>query len=102
MSVNHASMTTQSLPSFAQAFSTQSLSSMNGGNNALPPIHHRTQPMDSASEPPPRSLSRPASDDDLVPTAGRKRPHNDIVSASRDDAPSDLEYVFSPYFPLLV
>ncbi|KAF6757456.1 hypothetical protein DFP72DRAFT_1168241 [Ephemerocybe angulata] len=78
---------TQSLPSFAQAFSNHSLSTISAANNALPPIHARNQPMDKR-EPPARPLSRPPSDDDVARTAGRKRPHTD----TRDDGPPDAEY----------
>jgi hypothetical protein len=84
----------QSLPSFAQAFSDRSLSNMGPGNNALPPIHAHHPPMDTH----PRSLSRPGSDDDVARTAGRKRPHTDIISGSREDVSPDQEYVL--YFSL--
>ncbi|KAG1792891.1 uncharacterized protein HD556DRAFT_1443972 [Suillus plorans] len=49
MSVNHAP---QSLPSFAQAFSTSSLSSIPNSNNALPPIQPRTHHTISPSRQP--------------------------------------------------
>jgi hypothetical protein len=111
MSVNHASMTThppQSLPSFAQAFSNQSLSNISSANSALPPIQGHISNMDrdkarlQQRSPPTRPLSRPASEESIARTAGRKRPHNDIVSASREDERSDSEYVFNfdlPPFP---
>ena len=106
MSLNQASLTThahQSLPSFAQAFSNQSLSNMGSATNALPPIHSRRDPMDepSSSRQHPASLSRPGSDEEIARTAGRKRPHTDIVSASRDDDPCETEYVACSFaFPV--
>ena len=102
MSVNHGSMAThgpQVLPSFAQAFSTHSLSNI-PGNNSLPPIQSRRPPMDHRGvhrSPSPRSRSRPDSEENSDSrTAGRKRTHNDITSATRDEEPSGSEYVNLP------
>ncbi|TFK28032.1 hypothetical protein FA15DRAFT_685574 [Coprinopsis marcescibilis] len=100
MSVNPPSMTThasQSLPSFAQAFSNQSLSNISSATNALPPIQARISTMDRDNgrpqqrSPPTPSLSRPASEENVARTAGRKRPHNDITSGSREEDRSDSD-----------
>ncbi|KAG5648298.1 hypothetical protein DXG03_004870 [Asterophora parasitica] len=68
----------QSLPSFAQAFSTHSLGSISSGNNSLPPIQTRLPPMDH------RRVTTP-SDSAPTKTSSRKRSRNDVTSASRDD-----------------
>lgn len=60
-----------SLPSFAQAFSSEAaLGSISSGNNSLPPIHQRQRPKDDER------------------TAGRKRARTE---ATRDDDGGDEE-----------
>ncbi|KAF5382639.1 hypothetical protein D9615_002944 [Tricholomella constricta] len=81
MSVNHSSIP-QSLPSFAQAFSTQSLGSISSGNNSLPPIQTRFPPMEHRRVTTP---SRPPSEDNPNKIPSRKRSRNDVTSAARDD-----------------
>lgn len=81
MSVNHASIAThvpQSLPSFAQAFSTSSLGSISSGNNSLPPIQLRLNNMDLHT--------RTGSDDTT-----RKRHRADVLPNSRDDPHSNSD-----------
>ncbi|KAF9468550.1 hypothetical protein BDZ94DRAFT_1153390 [Collybia nuda] len=98
MAVNHGSIAThvpQSLPSFAQAFSTQSLGSISSGNNSLPPIQTRLAPMDNrrVDSPSAVSKSRPASEESSGPTrtATRKRSRNDVTSTTRDDDHSNSD-----------
>lgn len=64
-----ASNLAHSLPPFAQAFSTHSLSSISTANNALPPIHARIAPDDLRVD--------LRNDDDSAPHS-RKRSHQDI------------------------
>lgn len=78
MSVNHAP---QSLPSFAQAFSTSSLSSIPNSNNALPPIQPRTHHTISPSRQPSVEQLRNS----------RKRSREDV--AIRRDSTDDSGYV---------
>ncbi|PFH53931.1 hypothetical protein AMATHDRAFT_44972 [Amanita thiersii Skay4041] len=95
---NHATIAThvpQSLPSFAQAFSTQSLSSLPSTNNALPPIHTRLSPVNrsQSDSPLPNSRSRPNSADNPVhSTLGAKRSHDDVASGLNDDPPTDSSH----------
>lgn len=76
MSLNHPP---QSLPSFAQAFSTSSLSSIPSSNNALPPIQRTNQTIS-----PPLS-SRQPSVDQL--RNSRKRSREEVIA--RADSNSD-------------
>ncbi|KAG0704304.1 hypothetical protein DFH29DRAFT_390055 [Suillus ampliporus] len=80
MSVNHAPP--QSLPSFAQAFSSSSLSSIPSSNNALPPIKPRTNKTIS----PPLS-SRHTSVDQ--PQNSRKRSREEVQITAPSGSPSD-------------
>ncbi|KAF8073801.1 hypothetical protein FPV67DRAFT_1560143 [Lyophyllum atratum] len=93
MSVNHASLPThvpQSLPSFAQAFSTQSLGSISSGNNSLPPIQTRLPPMEHRRVNTPSS--RPPTEDSTAnKTAPRKRSRTDVTSNTRDDEHSNSD-----------
>ncbi|KAF9454759.1 hypothetical protein P691DRAFT_794587 [Macrolepiota fuliginosa MF-IS2] len=101
MSTNHGSVAThaQSLPPFAQAFSSHSLSNISP-NNALPPIQScissDSYRVDSPSNIP---RSRPSSNDSSEPKSNsRKRTRQDITSSSRDDDPDDSERA-SPRLP---
>ncbi|RDB17874.1 hypothetical protein Hypma_000869 [Hypsizygus marmoreus] len=93
MSVNHGSIAThvpQSLPSFAQAFSTQSLGSISSGNNSLPPIQTRFPPMEHRRVNSPST--RPGSEDSNgAKTTSRKRTRNDITSNTRDEEHSNSD-----------
>jgi hypothetical protein len=80
MSVNHAP---QSLPSFAQAFSSSSLSSIPNSNNALPPIQPRTHHTISPSRQPSIEQLRNS----------RKRSREDVVI--RCESTDDSGYVNS-------
>ncbi|KAJ3772384.1 hypothetical protein EV361DRAFT_143009 [Lentinula raphanica] len=70
-----------SLPSFAQTFSSSSLSSYGPDDNSLPPIHdiHR------AEHPPLPGLPRHRSDEDAART-GRKRTHAEASSSRNEDS----------------
>ncbi|KAG1748661.1 hypothetical protein EDB19DRAFT_1847414 [Suillus lakei] len=95
MSVNHAP---QSLPSFAQAFSSSSLSSIPSSNNALPPIQPRTNqtisPL-SSRQPSVEQLrnSRKRSREEVAPRpdstgdSGRQSPR--VVRIKEEDDPDD-------------
>ncbi|GLB38441.1 hypothetical protein LshimejAT787_0503060 [Lyophyllum shimeji] len=91
MSVNHSSLhVPQSLPSFAQAFSTQTLGSISSGNNSLPPIQTRLPPMEPRRVNTPSS--RPPSEGSTTnKTASRKRSRNDVTSNTRDDEASNSD-----------
>lgn len=99
MSVNHGSIAThapQSLPSFAQAFSTSTLGSISAGNNSLPPIQPRLSSMDNrrVNSPSAQYSSRPSSAENSGSNlVGKKRPRADLTSRTRDDETSDSEYV---------
>ncbi|KAG1822956.1 uncharacterized protein BJ212DRAFT_1296878 [Suillus subaureus] len=93
MSVNHAP---QSLPSFAQAFSSSSLSSIPNSNNALPPIQPRTHHTISPSRQPSVEQlrnSRKRSREDVAirrestDDSGRQSPR--IVRIKEEDDPDD-------------
>ncbi|KAF8630850.1 hypothetical protein AX17_005209 [Amanita inopinata Kibby_2008] len=95
MSLNHGSIAThvpQSLPSFAQAFSTQSLSNLSATNNALPPIHTRPSSIERChtdSLIPPSRSHPPSADNPTQTTAGKKRSLDDVASHPLDDRSSD-------------
>ncbi|KAG2362115.1 hypothetical protein BDR07DRAFT_1485118 [Suillus spraguei] len=93
MSVNHAP---QSLPSFAQAFSNSSLSSIPNSNNALPPIQPRTHHTISPSRQPSVEQlrnSRKRSREDVAvrrestDDSGRQSPR--VVRIKEEDDPDD-------------
>ncbi|KIJ64471.1 hypothetical protein HYDPIDRAFT_89929 [Hydnomerulius pinastri MD-312] len=88
MSVNHAAHMPQSLPSFAQAFSTSSLSNISSNNNALPPIqsqsYERTRHTHS---PPSQDPSRHTSVEQT--RNSRKRSREDAPHLARGDSASD-------------
>ncbi|TFK52270.1 hypothetical protein OE88DRAFT_1724980 [Heliocybe sulcata] len=107
MSINHANMAThasQSLPSFAQAFSSPSLNSISSGSNALPPIQSRLPSM--SEEATHRRVESPAQDEGGRNTAENsppkrsnlKRAHPGVASGSgkRDNENSDSERHRSP------
>ncbi|EPQ51009.1 hypothetical protein GLOTRDRAFT_141168 [Gloeophyllum trabeum ATCC 11539] len=106
MSINHANMAThapQSLPSFAQAFSTPSLNSISSKSNALPPIQNRLPSMEDANHrrvdsPPVQDESRHAAADGLPKRSSLKRAHPGGSSASgkHDNDTSDSERHRSP------
>ncbi|KAF9242572.1 hypothetical protein BU15DRAFT_34856, partial [Melanogaster broomeanus] len=91
MSINHAAHMPQSLPSFAQAFSSSSLSNTTPTSNALPPIqslsYERARPTHS---PPTYDPSRQTTVDQLHNS--RKRSREDAPHAfptSHDDVDDD-------------
>ncbi|PBK74692.1 uncharacterized protein ARMOST_10696 [Armillaria ostoyae] len=67
MSLNHASSVAthipQSLPSFAQAFSSTSLGNISQGNISLPPIQTRPHSSDLRVKTPTMTISRPGSEE---------------------------------------
>ncbi|KAF8635908.1 hypothetical protein AX15_000086 [Amanita polypyramis BW_CC] len=82
MSIRHASLAhvPQSLPSFAQAFSSHSLSSLSPPSNALPPIQSQMSSVDH---------------DSARPAIGRKRSHDNVASSpppSHDSPPIKDEH----------
>ncbi|KAL0960635.1 hypothetical protein HGRIS_005664 [Hohenbuehelia grisea] len=91
---NHASVTTQSLPSFAQAFSSSGLGSYGQErDNALPPIQNRpARELNHATS----NRSRPGSEEIPGALAGKKRARQDIVndesnpSSSPRDSPRQV------------
>ncbi|KAF8895424.1 hypothetical protein BD779DRAFT_1668703 [Infundibulicybe gibba] len=103
MSVNHGSLAAhipQSLPSFAQAFSNQSLGNISSGNNSLPPIQtHLTPTMENRRVHSP-AHSRPPSEENPITTlktAGTKRCRIDVsLPTTRDESHSDSERGSSP------
>ncbi|KAG2155859.1 uncharacterized protein EDB93DRAFT_1080040 [Suillus bovinus] len=93
MSVNHAP---QSLPSFAQAFSNSSLSSIPNSNNALPPIQPRTHHTLSPSRQPSieqlRNSRKRSREDVAIPRdstddSGRQSPR--VLRIKEEDDPDD-------------
>lgn len=103
MSVNHAP---QSLPSFAQAFSSSSLSSIPNSNNALPPIQPRTHHTISPSRQPSieqlrnsrkRSREDVAIRRDSTDDSGRQSPR--VVRIKEEDDPADDSLIDSPSPP---
>lgn len=103
MSVNHAP---QSLPSFAQAFSSSSLSSIPNSNNALPPIQPRTHHTISPSRQPSIEQlrnSRKRSREDVAirrgstDDSGRQSPR--VVRIKEEDDPADDSLIDSPSPP---
>ncbi|KAG1774833.1 hypothetical protein EV702DRAFT_956483, partial [Suillus placidus] len=93
MSVNHAP---HSLPSFAQAFSSSSLSSIPNSNNALPPIQPRTHHTISPSRQPSieqlrnsrkRSREDVANRHDSTDDSGRQSPR--VIRIKEEDDPDD-------------
>ncbi|KZT27397.1 hypothetical protein NEOLEDRAFT_1155107 [Neolentinus lepideus HHB14362 ss-1] len=103
----HANMAThapQSLPSFAQAFSTPSLNSISSGSNALPPIQSRLSSMDDANHsrvesPPVQDEGKQGALESGPPKRSNlKRAHLGGVlgSGKRDNDSSDSERHRSP------
>ncbi|KAF9220979.1 hypothetical protein BS17DRAFT_810376 [Gyrodon lividus] len=90
MSVNHAAHMPQSLPSFAQAFSSSSLSNITSTSNALPPIqshsYERARPTHS---PPSRHPSRNTSVDQTQNSKKRSREDVPQSQSARGLAPLD-------------
>ncbi|KAJ3789164.1 hypothetical protein GGU11DRAFT_328219 [Lentinula aff. detonsa] len=70
-----------SLPSFAQTFSSSSLSSFGPDDNSLPPIHDFSR----VERPPMSVLSRQRSDEDATRT-GMKRRHTEASSSRNEDS----------------
>jgi hypothetical protein len=81
-SFGSTAMTTQSLPSFAQAFSAPTLNSISTASNALPPIHIRSTSLENSRHP--KTHSRPPSID-ANGSSLRKRSRSDLKATTRDD-----------------
>ncbi|KAG1745818.1 uncharacterized protein EDB91DRAFT_1199333 [Suillus paluster] len=82
MSLNHPPVIQQSLPSFAQAFSNSSLSSITPSNNALPPI----QPSLHQTISPPLSSRQPSLEQ---LRNSRKRSREEVQLTTRCESTSD-------------
>ncbi|THH07631.1 hypothetical protein EW146_g9259 [Bondarzewia mesenterica] len=95
MSVRHGNAAAhhpQSLPSFAQAFSSTSLDKLSAHNNALPPIQSQA-PLDNGrsqrESPPQDSVSQFVAEHGQSRRNGRKRSHPDSAPGPRDEQGSD-------------
>ena len=80
----------QSLPSFAQAFSTSSLSNIHAGNNSLPPIqarssYERFHRKDTPSVGSRDHSQQPSIEQNPSRPNGRKRVRDDESLESRDE-----------------
>ncbi|KAG6336753.1 hypothetical protein ID866_2322 [Astraeus odoratus] len=89
MSVNHAAHMPQSLPSFAQAFSNSSLSSITSNSNALPPIQSQSyeRTRHTTDSPPSQNDSRHPSVEQV--RTSRKRSREEGSLSGRAEVDSD-------------
>ncbi|KAL6308426.1 hypothetical protein BKA93DRAFT_822597 [Sparassis latifolia] len=87
---------TQSLPSFAQAFSTPSLSRISSSSNALPPIQRRLSPHDSHGSPSAQDPPQPPDEPYVNNANNKKRLHAETSSPKSNDEGSDSDGRRSP------
>ncbi|OJA08795.1 hypothetical protein AZE42_01283 [Rhizopogon vesiculosus] len=108
MSVNHALPLPQSLPSFAQAFSSSSLSEIPPSNNALPPIHSHSYERTRQTISPPidqLATSRKRSREEPQPPTPAESPSNSVpqspsVVRIKEEEDRDMSLVSSTSSPL--